>query len=266
MAKSQNGWSVLEDRPPSVAVPYIDYEVKFAVRPGDVAVVLLEVARRFHNEVQGLDLPGERDEWGWAYRPIRGKESGFSNHASGTAIDLNATRLPRGVKATDVLSATQISRCRAIRSSMHDEAHGGSIVRWGGDYTGTPDSMHWEITDGVSEASLHRVANRVRAKWEELEEENMDDATIEKIAKRTAAVLLSTDIEGYLDKNKDGKRDVDTVGRMLAGALAEGYVGRVLEQAPEPGVEELKTEVASLKVTVTELVGLVHQLVEGGTK
>ena len=51
-----------------------------------MATVLTEVARRFHREVERIDR-GIRDDWGWAYRPVRGQQTGFSNHASATAID-----------------------------------------------------------------------------------------------------------------------------------------------------------------------------------
>src|SRR5689334_15051147 len=102
MAISQNGWAVLWAPPKAVKVPGTD--LKLAVRSGDVATVLIEVARRFNAEVESLSLPvRERpgyDDWAWAVRPVRGQSTGYSHHASGTAIDLNATRHPRGVKGT----------------------------------------------------------------------------------------------------------------------------------------------------------------------
>lgn len=255
MADSQNGWSVLEDRPPYLVVPYIEPKVPLAVRSGDVAVVLLEVARRWHDEVEPLDLPGEKDEWGWAFRPIRGQTNGYSNHASGTAIDLNATRHPRGVPTADTMSPAQIARCRAIRASMHDDGHGGPVVRWGGDYRppSKPDAMHWEIADNVSRLALRRVADRIRGKWEELEENNMDDATVDRIAKRTVALLLSADLETYHDKDQDGKRDHETVAQALAGSHSEAYFGRTLEQKDDPTLAAILAKQAKIEEQLATL-------------
>jgi len=159
---SQNGWTVLEAAPPAVEVPGAP-GVKITVRQGDVATILVEVARRFHREVEPLDLkvmvPPGRDDWGWAYRPIRGKESGFSNHASGTAIDLNATLHPRGEHGT--FSLAQKRAVRAILAGLVDEATDRPVVRWGEDYTTTVDGMHFEINAGWQ--AVHRVAERIRA-------------------------------------------------------------------------------------------------------
>ena len=51
--------------------------------------------------------------WGHAYREISGSTT-LSNHASGTAIDINAPRHPLGASGT--FSSTQVSRIRSILS------------------------------------------------------------------------------------------------------------------------------------------------------
>lgn len=172
-ARSQNGWTVLTQAPPPVPVPGTN--VSLTVRPGDVAVVLVEVARRWDDEVEDLDTadhphdrapaiaggaPSElRDDWGWAYRPVRGKTTGFSNHASATAIDLNATQHPRGVPGT--FTAAQIRAVRAILADLVDPVTSECVVRWGEDYTTTVDGMHFEIN--ADAAAVARVAELVRA-------------------------------------------------------------------------------------------------------
>lgn len=176
MALSGNGWTVLESRPPLVTV-IEDPLIRLAIRPGNVATILTEVARRWHAEVEPLDLPGEKDEWGWAFRPVRGQTSGYSNHASATAIDLNATRHPRGVEVSKTLTSAQVSRIRAILASMYDKDYGASIVRWGGDYkTSPPDAMHFEIANGVTHLMASRVADRITSKYttEEGDEKDVD--------------------------------------------------------------------------------------------
>ena len=88
MATSQNGWRVdftgdRQDESPiaaGVAAPH-------GVLRGDVATILHYVARRFHAEVERLHRGWCR---GWYVRRIEGSSS-YSNHSSGTAIDLNST-------------------------------------------------------------------------------------------------------------------------------------------------------------------------------
>jgi hypothetical protein len=162
MALSANGWPVLKEPPSPVLIPGAD--IRLRVRGGDVATVLLEVARRFHVEVESLDMPVQEepgyDDWGWAYRPIRGQDVGFSNHASGTAIDLNAVRHPRGVKGT--FTRRDRARMRRILAATLDSVTGREVVRWGEDYAGTVDGMHLELN--ASPAAVARVADRIRAK------------------------------------------------------------------------------------------------------
>lgn len=190
---SGNGWAVLESAPNPVTI-LSDPPLKLRIRSGSVAVVLTEVARRFHNEVESLDLPGEKDEWGWAYRPVRGRVSGYSNHASATAIDLNATRHPRGVEVSKTFTSAQISRIRAILASMYDEEYGKSIIRWGGDYKiSEPDGMHFEIADNVTPAMVARVADRITTKHNEEEDDGVKLSETVNLGPGSASVLNQPD-------------------------------------------------------------------------
>jgi hypothetical protein len=74
---------------------------KVALRAGDVSVVLLWCANQWHQTVEPLEWPGI---WGYAERTIRGSATTLSNHASGTAIDLNAPKHPLGVAASSNFS------------------------------------------------------------------------------------------------------------------------------------------------------------------
>jgi hypothetical protein len=115
------------------------------------------VARRFHEEVEPI-TGGIRDDWGWAYRPIRGRTTGFSNHASATAIDLNATKHPRGAEGT--FTAAEKRAVRRILADLVDERTGESVVRWGEDFSTTVDGMHFEIN--ADAGAVDRVANRIK--------------------------------------------------------------------------------------------------------
>lgn len=119
------------------------------MRKGDVATVLSYVTNRFHSEVEKLKWPGN---WGYAERKIRGGSS-LSNHASGTAIDLNAPAHYLGARGT--FSPTQL---RAIRRILNDCE---GVIRWGGDYRGRKDEMHFEINKGAS--AVRSLANKIKA-------------------------------------------------------------------------------------------------------
>ncbi|GAB1642522.1 M15 family metallopeptidase [Krasilnikovia sp. MM14-A1259] len=151
MSTSQNGWPVDSDGSHEDRAPiYGDVRVPNGIRAGDVATVLRWAAQRYHETVEPL-VPGTC--WGWFVKPIEGTRI-VSNHASGTAIDLNADKHPMGVAAARTMTAKQIAACRAIVRAS------GGVVRWGGDYTGRPDPMHWEIVG--SPAATAALATKLR--------------------------------------------------------------------------------------------------------
>lgn len=156
MATSQNGWTVrLTGKEFSVVKcpPIVGY-----VRGGDVGVVLNWVTQQFDKYVEDVHMG--RDDWGGAVRPIRGKTRGYSNHASYTAIDLNATRHPRGVKGT--FSAAQK---RAVRKHILDpiDRISKGAIRWGEEYDtriSKVDGMHFEVNTNAR--NIKRVADAIR--------------------------------------------------------------------------------------------------------
>jgi hypothetical protein len=164
MATSQNGWPASGDRR-AIGVQVFEVDgVSFpgGVRAGDVATVLGHVMTRFHNEVEPLKAGWC---WGWAYRAVRAGSS-LSNHASGTAVDANAPRHPLGVSGT--FTPKQRDRIRDILQSVN------GTVRWGGNYAGRKDEMHFEINAGVHAVAV--VAARLRAAARPpIEEDEEDD-------------------------------------------------------------------------------------------
>ncbi|MFF0144637.1 peptidoglycan hydrolase-like protein with peptidoglycan-binding domain [Amycolatopsis sulphurea] len=139
MAVSQNGWPVDPARR-SRTVPGTN--VRVVVADGPAGDVLVWVLAQFDRRVEDLDAGA--DDWGYANRPIRGSTI-TSNHASATAVDANATRHPLGKRGT--FTAGQVAEIHRILSEVDN------VVRWGGDYTGRRDEMHFEIN-----ASYARVA------------------------------------------------------------------------------------------------------------
>jgi len=150
MATSYNGWTASPDPRAIGVVPMRVGAAVFpaGVRGGDSATILAYVARRFHSEVEALYTPGC---WGYAYRQNR-NASNLSVHAAGMAIDCNAPSHPNGVRGT--FTNTQLGAIRRIVADC------GGVVRWGGDFTGTPDEMHFEII-GTPE-QVARAADRLR--------------------------------------------------------------------------------------------------------
>lgn len=150
MTLSQNGWTgIAHSADPRLAdFPWVTGKV----RSGDVWTVLNHVAERFNTEVEPIV---KAKSWGWAYRLIRGAKA-LSNHASGTAVDFNAPDHWLGEVGT--FTPVQV---RAIHSILADC---GGVVRWGGDYSGRKDEMHFEINLGAAGSAAKVAAAAAKIK------------------------------------------------------------------------------------------------------
>ena len=110
MSTSQNGYQVLLANNPTGPLPRLRrWQIggtgrAVTLRDGSAGFLLAHVAHWFHANIEAIDT-GILDDWGWAVRPVRGQTTGYSNHASGTAIDVNATRHPRGVATLRTFTA-----------------------------------------------------------------------------------------------------------------------------------------------------------------
>jgi len=155
MSTSVNGWPVLQSGSKMLHkwdVP--DCDRHLILRRGSAGFLLIHNATFIDRFVERLDRHGSVwDEWGHAVRPIRGQTSGYSNHASGTATDLNATRHPRGVRTRSTWTDHQLSQIHR-RLKMYE-----GCLTFGGDWTKIPDAMHWEISDDLGHCE--RVARRL---------------------------------------------------------------------------------------------------------
>jgi len=150
-AVSQNGWPV---NPPRSTRTIPGTNVRVNVADGDAGDVLMHVLGQVSSRVEDISLDsdaGERDDWGYAERNVRGGGD-ISNHASATAVDMNATRHVLG--AQDTFTPQQSTEIRTILREVDN------VVRWGGDYTGRRDEMHFEIVG--SQEEVRAVAERLR--------------------------------------------------------------------------------------------------------
>lgn len=160
MTSSVNGWPVLDNRTTGRLPRLRKWIIPTAgdraadrhlyLRDGSAGFLLAHLALWFHESVERLNT-GTWDEWGWASRPIRGGTA-ISNHASGTAMDLNATQHPMGVPVARTFTPAQV---RDIRRRL--KLYGGRID-WGGEWS-RPDGMHFELAPGTE---LPGVEHRAR--------------------------------------------------------------------------------------------------------
>lgn len=188
------------------------------LRAGSVRIVLDHFCAEFHHRVEKLDEP-ERDDWGWAPpTPIPGSAD-YSNHGSGTAVDLNATRHPWGVRGT--FTTQQVSEIRQILGEL------GEVVRWGGDYVGKVDEMHFEIN--APTVDVENVARSLR-----LDEGSSGVTTLQRgssgEAVRALQMRLNRDYPRYSNLVVDGiygpaTESVVREFQSRAGLTADGVAG-----------------------------------------
>lgn len=165
MATTDNGWSAsrtLDTRPLVVAGETFSPGIR---DNDDVYTLLQYVAEQMNERVERVWAPGwhEQDDWGFSYRDNKNDPNNLSRHSGGIAIDYNATRHPNGVATSKTFTNRQIEEVHRI---LAETEH---VVRWGGDYSGTPDAMHFEIDEPPGSAKLARVADKIRNNQEDAE-------------------------------------------------------------------------------------------------
>ena len=139
---SYNGWPASKDQAEigikSYLVPGTTLKLRCAEK---VAPLLIGFAAEFHNLIEPID-GGTLDDWGYAFREVRGVPGKISNHSSGTAIDLNSSRHVLGKVGTFELAKVPMIRALAKKYGLF----------WGGDYRNRKDEMHFEISVSPAKA------------------------------------------------------------------------------------------------------------------
>ena len=132
---SQNNWVASKDAVEIhiISVPVEGTKVKVRCAKA-VAPLIAGFCKEFHQLIEPID-EGALDDWGYCFRMVRGSTDKLSNHSSGTAIDLNATKHPLGKAAT--FPSEKIPMIQALAKKY------GMI--WGGDFRHRKDEMHFEI-------------------------------------------------------------------------------------------------------------------------
>lgn len=147
--ESQNGYPVLDslaDCKYYTIVP--ENNVKVPLSPTEAGWVLANFLKRFDRKVEPLN---RTDTHGYNKRQIAGSDE-WSNHASGTAVDANATKHVQG--RTGTFTTEQVADIRELLSDYD------GILKWGADYRVVVDEMHFEIIGNEDEVNL--VARRLK--------------------------------------------------------------------------------------------------------
>ena len=133
---SSNGWpaSKIRNEIGIESFPVPGTKIKLACAKA-VAPLLVGFAAEFHQLIEPID-EGGLDDWGYAFRDVRGVPGKLSNHSSGTAIDLNATEHPLGKVGTFPAEKEPMIKALAKKYSL----------TWGGsDNWRRKDEMHFEV-------------------------------------------------------------------------------------------------------------------------
>lgn len=153
--RSINGWPV-SSSPADINIRTFQiYSSKRTVQlNADAGVILAWIGYVFHKRIANLDTP-PLAVWGYAYRKARQAEL-WSDHASGTAIDLRSDKFPVGKRNMNLIQRAWVRRI--LRRC-------DGLVIWGGDYKSdrSADEMHFAIAPNVTSAQLlaWRIKNRI---------------------------------------------------------------------------------------------------------
>jgi hypothetical protein len=146
---SQNGW-VANDRSRIKVWTIPGTTIRLSLEKNDGGFVLTHFLEWFAKVIEPIDL-GRPDDWGYAERNIVGGKD-VSNHASGTAFDVNSLKHPLG--AINTFDPRQRAM---IRNKL---LYYDGCIRWGGDYNTRKDDMHFEINRSPLITSI--CARRIR--------------------------------------------------------------------------------------------------------
>jgi hypothetical protein len=148
MPKSLNGWTVLapgSDQLVTKRIPSVDRRLTMR---RSVIPLFLAIAYDYHYWLSALDV-GPVDEGGYAYRQARNANA-WSNHSSGTAMDLNWSMEGRQASPMGRAFFAKPANRKAIDTI---KVIYGDVIDWGGDWNAR-DYMHWEIKPGTSPAKV----------------------------------------------------------------------------------------------------------------
>lgn len=202
METSYNGWPASPD--PAAIGLEAGFEFDFVtfpggVKSGPVAYVFADLLDQYVMTVEPLTAGWC---WGYNYRPNVNDPSVLSCHSSGTAIDVNAPAHPNGVAGT----VPNVERWRRLLAERY-----GGLVTWGGDFSGTPDEMHYEISgtpDEISDLADRLADSYGPPPWQEGDDMPLSDDDVQKVAAATLEGIRALIVTGNVyDDGVEERRD-----------------------------------------------------------
>ena len=153
MPNSINGWTVLVPTSKLLAREVIPSTTRSITMRKACLPLFLALAHDYDDWIVPIDR-GQFDDAGYCYRQSR-TGAGWSNHASGSALDLNWSK--EGAKKASNRKFWADPQTKADIDQIQKVY---KVVTWGGDWSPKFwDPMHWEITTGVNIAQVEaRIA------------------------------------------------------------------------------------------------------------
>lgn len=159
MSTSANGWPAIHPNTSSgpqlrrfnIPGKHNNIVAVLPMRDGSAGFLLAFFVAFFNDRIEAV-AGRILDDWGYAFRAIAGS-SVMSNHASGTACDVNALKHGRGIRNT----FTQIQRARIalfLRTRLRGLVESGMLWR-------NPDDMHFELRKGTTLPQIEKRARRL---------------------------------------------------------------------------------------------------------
>lgn len=156
MPVSINGWPVIKSYGSKQLKSGVvkGTKVKFTLRK-EVLPLFLALAKEYNETIAPLDGKPQ-DDWSYNYRTSR-YSSNWSNHSSGTAVDLNSAK-----EGSQSLSNRKYwekpDKAKAVKKLKRVY----SIMNWGGDWSDKYyDPMHWELKAGTSVSDVARLIKKL---------------------------------------------------------------------------------------------------------
>lgn len=152
---SQRGWQKPGPKGSTQEAAFIrEHLTTITLNCGVRLTVRREVAHIFKGFFDELEAEtgyrladGNADDWGYSNRPNKNNPSVLSNHAYGLAVDGNALHNPNGHRATNY----------PVDATHRIAKRWG--LRWGEDYTGTPDPMHFEFVGTPADTASYPLGS-----------------------------------------------------------------------------------------------------------
>lgn len=215
---------------------------------GATGSVSSSYAGNFQNFINQLESTGYsvRSIGGYNYRTIAGTDV-LSNHAYGTAIDINPFDNVPGFGGR--------SAANNYPSNISEIASANGL-KWGGEWN-NPDSMHFEVAKGSAPVALDVSAPSYMPNYDPSISKTgafnqYGDQTFLPTDDGTGGLQFGMDPIGGGTWGKDGKQATDAAGKDLPTAAAPGAGDNPLEVTVNKGTQGTASDVPTAIVTAGE--------------